>query len=340
MKKLLPVLVLSLVLLQLVLLPAAVSANGFGQATVATLAASNITPNSATLNASINVTAVGSNRNSGLRPVSDTPGYDFANIPITLTGYFRYGTSSGALSYSTLPVNVPYGATSFNTGVMGLYPCTAYYVQAVLVYTIHNSDYQPSPSGYMIALFSRGNSLTGLGIGLDQLIERSLHTESSQTTTVSGNIVGFSTIGCVIPPGSHGTGTMGFNGGPVGISNITVQTAAISASKVGPGEKVDITATVANKGAVNGATSVTLYINGQLVESKGITLASGQSEPVHFFVSQNEPGTYNVQVGGVSAGSFTVDSFSNNNILIYGLIALFTLGIAGTLFMLTRKRSV
>jgi hypothetical protein len=45
-------------------------------------------------------------------------------------------------------------------------------------------------------------------------------------------------------------------------------------------------------------------------------------------------------VGGVSAGSFTVDTFNNNDILIYAVIALFTLGIAGALFMLTRKRSI
>jgi hypothetical protein len=44
-------------------------------------------------------------------------------------------------------------------------------------------------------------------------------------------------------------------------------------------------------------------------------------------------------VSGVSAGNFTVDLFTNNDILIYGVIALLTLGIAGVLYMVTRKRA-
>jgi hypothetical protein len=52
----------------------------------------------------------------------------------------------------------------------------------------------------------------------------------------------------------------------------------------------------------------------------------------------NEPGTYTVQVGSVPAGSFTVDAFANNDFLIYGLIALFTIGIAVVIYMVTRKR--
>ena len=123
------------------------------------------------------------------------------------------------------------------------------------------------------------------------------------------------------------------------MANIMVQSAAISTPKVAPGEKVDITASVANRGSSNGDARVTLYVNGQEVESQGITLSSGQTAPLHFYVSRNEPGTYSVYVGGVSAGSFTVDVFTNNDILIYGAIALLTLGIAGVLFMITRRRT-
>ena len=123
------------------------------------------------------------------------------------------------------------------------------------------------------------------------------------------------------------------------MANIIVQSAAISTPKVAPGEKVDITASVANRGDSNGDTKVTLYVNGQEVESQGITLSSGQTAPLHFYVSRNEPGTYSVYVGGVSAGNFTVDLFTNNDLLIYGAIALLTLGIAGALYLVTRKRA-
>jgi hypothetical protein len=66
---------------------------------------------------------------------------------------------------------------------------------------------------------------------------------------------------------------------------------------------------------------------------------SGQTAPLHFYLSRNEPGTYSVTVGGVSAGSFTVDTFANNDFLIYGIIALFTIGIAAIIYMVTRKRT-
>ncbi len=122
------------------------------------------------------------------------------------------------------------------------------------------------------------------------------------------------------------------------MSNVIVQSAGVGAPKVSPGQTVDVSASVVNKGTVNGDARVTLYVNGEAVESRGVTVASGQTAPVNFQVSRNEPGTYSVYVNGVSAGSFTVDIFSGNDILLYGVIVLFTLGIAGTLYLLVRKR--
>ncbi len=125
---------------------------------------------------------------------------------------------------------------------------------------------------------------------------------------------------------------------PFILSNIVVQSATVAAARVSPGEKVDVTATVANRGGSNGTSKVTLYINGQEAESKGITLSSGESTQVHFSVSQNDPGTYSIYVNGVPAGSFTVDLFTNNDILIYSIIALFTIGIIGVLYLVFKRR--
>jgi uncharacterized membrane protein len=117
-----------------------------------------------------------------------------------------------------------------------------------------------------------------------------------------------------------------------------VQGATVGAARVSPGEKVDVTATVANTGGSNGASKLTLYINGQEAESKGITLSSGESAQVHFSVSQNDPGTYSIYVNGVPAGSITVDLFTNNDILIYSIIALFSIGIIGVLYLVFKRR--
>jgi cytochrome c oxidase subunit IV len=46
-----------------------------------------------------------------------------------------------------------------------------------------------------------------------------------------------------------------------------------------------------------------------------------------------------VRVNNQPAGSFTVDYFTNNDILIYGLIGLFAVATAGVLFLVARKRT-
>ena len=83
-----------------------------------------------------------------------------------------------------------------------------------------------------------------------------------------------------------------------------------------------------------------MYVNGQEVESKGVTLASGETQPVYFTLSPNEPGPYTVYVNNVSAGKFEVDMFANNDILIYSIIAIFVVGIMGVLYLIVRKRVV
>jgi len=153
--------------------------------------------------------------------------------------------------------------------------------------------------------------------------------------------VSFRTTGCSIGAGSHqagGISAVAPSTRPFIMSNIVVQGATVAAARVSPGEKVDVTATVANTGGSNGASKVTLYINGQEAESKGITLSSGESTQVHFSVSRNDPGTYSIYINGVPAGSFTVDLFTNNDILIYSIIALFTIGIIGVLYLVFKRR--
>jgi len=152
------------------------------------------------------------------------------------------------------------------------------------------------------------------------------------------------TIGCPAYIGSGSQQSGGVTGispmaPPTNLPNNVVQTALIASTRVSPGEKVDVSATITNRGGSNGTSKVTLYINGQEAESKGITLSSGQSTTVNFTTSRNDPGAYTVHVNGVPAGSFTVDLFNNNDILIYGIIALFTIGIIGVLYLVFRRRS-
>jgi hypothetical protein len=153
----------------------------------------------------------------------------------------------------------------------------------------------------------------------------------------------FQTPGC---PTNTGAGSHGgyFNptnpGAAVSPALITVKTAAVSSAKAGIGEPVTVNASVANNGGSNGSTRVTVYVNGKEATSQGIVVGSGQTSNLVFTVSGNEPGTYNVVVYNVPAGSFTVDYLAGNDALIYGLIAFFTLAIAGTIFLIARRRTV
>ena len=344
MKRLLPLLVLSLVMLSSFLPAAMVTAADGYCPTVTTLPATNVGDNSAKLNASIESYAGGQNSLIFVSNTSEELG-PLALRPCTL--YFQYGTQQGVYTHTTVPLAVSSGIQSFSTNVTTLDPCTKYYVRAVLSCP-EPGNYLPGPADYLFSILATGpysTGMHGLGVGLGASMIDGTRDFFFSCPTVYGNEITFTTSGCKIGPlGQGGAGTASGLSTvpswpkPVEMSNIMVQSAAIATPKVAPGEKVDVTASVTNKGSTNGDARLTLYVNGQEADSQSVVLAAGQTAPVHFYVSMNEPGTYTVQVGSVPAGSFTVDAFANNDFLIYGLIALFTIGIAVVIYMVTRKR--
>jgi hypothetical protein len=126
---------------------------------------------------------------------------------------------------------------------------------------------------------------------------------------------------------------------PVIQPTVSVKSASLSATKVAPGTAITVTADVVNTGTVNGSSSIKVYVNGELENSRGVTVNSGSSTPVTFTVSRNEPGTYSVYVGGTQAGSFTVDQFADPNIVLCISGALLVIAfITGLLWILGRRR--
>jgi len=91
---------------------------------------------------------------------------------------------------------------------------------------------------------------------------------------------------------------------------------------------------------VNGSSSIKVYVNGELENSRGVTVNSGSSMPVTFTVSRNEPGTYSVYVGGTQAGSFTVDQFADPNIILYISGALLVFAFAIGVIYASRRRQI
>lgn len=125
---------------------------------------------------------------------------------------------------------------------------------------------------------------------------------------------------------------------PVQLANISVKSASLSSTKVTPGEKVTVTADIANTGTGNGTSNIKVYINGAEEAQQGVSVSSGGTTTVIFDVTRNEPGTYTVYVGSANAGSFTVDQFTPNTILyISGALVFFAL-VIGVIWM-TRRRA-
>ncbi|MCX6006508.1 MAG: hypothetical protein NTZ34_04505, partial [Chloroflexi bacterium] len=247
MKRLLPLLVLSLVMLSSFLPAAMVSAqpDGFVCTSIITLPATNVGDNSAKLNAKVELAMAGQ---SNLILVEDHM--------VCYTGYFQYGTQSGVYKHTTAPFIVLCGiqTQSFSIVVTGLEPCTKYYVRAVLSRPVGTNN-QSGPAGYLISFLSTGSLSTGmrgLGVGLGAgLMESNRDFTYDCPDPTYGNVITFTTEGCQIRP--LGQGSVGVGSGnsavpswpkPVGMSNIVVQSATIATPKVAPGEKVDITASV------------------------------------------------------------------------------------------------
>ena len=79
----------------------------------------------------------------------------------------------------------------------------------------------------------------------------------------------------------------------------------INPSSVRLGETVTISITVKNTGGKTGLHSVTLKVDNHVVDTKRITLKSGQSATVGFTYTPTSEGTYSIDVNGLT-GSLTV----------------------------------
>jgi hypothetical protein len=128
---------------------------------------------------------------------------------------------------------------------------------------------------------------------------------------------------------------------PVSLPNIQIQSASISASTVTPGTPVLVTTNIANKSTVNGNKKVTLYVNGQVETTQGVTVNSGSSTQLTFNVSRSEPGDYSVYVDSVQAGSFKVELFrESDGILIFSAVLIALAFLIGTVMIWRRQHTV
>lgn len=85
----------------------------------------------------------------------------------------------------------------------------------------------------------------------------------------------------------------------------SVSSLHIKPATVNPNNKVSISVLVTNTGNISGNYTLTLKINGVAEATKPVTLGALASQQVTFTTVKNSPGTYAVDVNGLT-GSFEV----------------------------------
>ena len=330
MKRFLAVAFISLVIVQLCLLPMSVI-GGTNCPSVSTLPATNITINAATLNGTVDIPDI-----SG--KLSAPNGVVLASLQcVQISDWvfvsFEYGTAPGLYTGVTPEIGMSQSGTfPFQASINGLSPCTTYYAHAKVRTLDRMMNFNPNR-----------DVIQGAGVGLDyknlqRLIENSLYCPDSY-----GSEISFQTTGCQIFTGtgtSHGSSVGGPTSPapPVSLPNIVTQSASLSTKAVTPGTPVTVTADITNKSAVNGNKKVTLYVNGQVETTQGVNVSSGSTSKLTFNVSRSEPGDYTVYVDGVPAGSFKVEMVTGNDAILIFSAGLIALAFMAGMFMLWRRQ--
>ncbi len=109
-------------------------------------------------------------------------------------------------------------------------------------------------------------------------------------------------------------------------SNLRIEPDSVEA-----GSPVDIKVNATNTGNVAGESRVELLVNNESVDSENITLGPGESTEVKFSHTEDKPGTYTVEVGGLSESYGVTEKAP-----FFSWIA--TLGILGTAFVILRRK--
>ncbi len=95
--------------------------------------------------------------------------------------------------------------------------------------------------------------------------------------------------------------------GPAKIAVVPDSALTIEPLETVLGGEINISVPFGNNGGAEGTSTVTLKINGLIENTQEVTIPSGATQIVNFTLTKNIPGTYQVDINGVT-GSFVVKS--------------------------------
>ena len=114
-------------------------------------------------------------------------------------------------------------------------------------------------------------------------------------------------------------------------AQISVQFVSVNPQQAVANQPVTISTNVVNTGDQGGNLNVTLKINGQVEETRMVSVGPQASQPIKFTVSKAQPGTYAIDIGG-QTGSFTIPAShghkgapANTGMIIFLVMAVMVL---------------
>jgi hypothetical protein len=108
---------------------------------------------------------------------------------------------------------------------------------------------------------------------------------------------------------------------------MSVQYLSVNPQQATANQPVTISTNVVNTGDQGGNLNIALKINGQVEQTRMVSVGPQASQPVKFTITKSEPGTYSVDIGG-QTGSFTIpDTGSHHAPTSAGLIAILVVGV-------------
>jgi uncharacterized membrane protein len=122
----------------------------------------------------------------------------------------------------------------------------------------------------------------------------------------------------------------------VPLPNFRISDLSVNPSEAAAGEEISVSAIVSNIGEGSGSHTDVLRINGATEATETVTLEGGQSTTVFFRVTRDQPGSYNVELAGLT-DTFAVRGASLIPIEYAALIMVLAVACV-VVVLLTRKR--
>ena len=128
---------------------------------------------------------------------------------------------------------------------------------------------------------------------------------------------------------------------PLEEAQFSLQYLSITPQQTSAGQPVTITTNVVNTGDEAGNYNVALKINGQVEESKMVSVGPHGTQPVKFTVTKDQPGTYNVDILDKTGSFIILGTSGTTGSNTGGLIVLALIGVLviATLVVLLIRRS-